>query len=55
MGYAEGLSEPRKILSRVLEVGGVGALLLSIPFGVILTAFKRQSEQGGDGDAEEAV
>lgn len=46
MGYAEGLSQPVRILSRVLRVGGVGALLLSVPFGAILTAFKRQSEQG---------
>ncbi|MBB5353939.1 hypothetical protein HNR46_004209 [Haloferula luteola] len=46
MGYAEGLSQPDKILGRVLRVGGVGALLLSIPFGAILTAYKRQSEQG---------
>jgi hypothetical protein len=46
MGYAEGLSQPDKIVSRVLRVGGFGALLLSVPFGAILTAFKRQSEQG---------
>ena len=44
MGYAEGLSQPAKILSRVLQIGGFSALLLSLPFGAILTAFKRQSE-----------
>lgn len=46
MGFAEGFSRPGNILSRVLRVGGIGALLLSTPFGAILTAFKRQSEQG---------
>jgi hypothetical protein len=45
MGYAEGLSQPDKILNRVVRVGSFGALLLSVPFGAILTAFKRQSEQ----------
>jgi len=50
MGYAEGLSQPDKILSRVLRVGGVGALLLSVPFGAILTAFIRQESESGPGE-----
>lgn len=44
MGYAEGLSKPDKIFTRVIQVGGIGALLLCVPFGAILTAFKGQSE-----------
>jgi len=40
--YAEGLSRPDKIPGRVLRVGGFGALLLYVPFGAILTAFKTQ-------------
>jgi hypothetical protein len=47
MGYAEGLARPDKILSRVLWFGGIGALLLSVPFGALLTGFKRQREQDG--------
>ena len=46
MGYAVGLSQPDRILSLVLRVGSVGALLLSVPFAAILTAFKGQSEPG---------
>jgi hypothetical protein len=52
MGYAEGLSQPNKVFGRVLKVGGVGALLLSVPFGAILTAFRRQSEQDSSGNGK---
>ena len=45
MGYAEGLSKPGKILSRVLWIGGIGALVLSVPFGAILTASKQPRER----------
>jgi len=55
MGYAEGLSEPSAILKRVVSVGTPAAIFLAAPFGAILTSFKWKSEQGGDGDAEEAV
>ena len=44
MGYAEGLARPDKIISRVIWVGSIGTLLLSVPFGAILTAFKRPSK-----------
>ena len=53
MGYAEGLSRPFKILSRILWVGGIGSLLLSVPFGAILTAFKNPNEQGVRGNRQE--
>lgn len=49
MGYAEGLSQPGRIVSRVVSIGGIGALLLGVPFGAILTAFKNEAgEQARD-------
>ena len=47
MGYADGLSKPGRILSKILWTGGIGAFALSIPFGLILTHFKNQSGHQG--------
>lgn len=45
MGYAEGLSNPWRIVRRIFWIGGIGSFVFSVPFGTILTRYKNPSEQ----------